>query len=508
MCWPPAEGCHAPVPLGLKPAAQEADLLDIDWTDMRAALLLGVATLAACGGASAPPVTLRGLLPQGTAAEVDAAVMRVLEQRVAAVNGDLSNTAARRSLALALEANSFWAEAIAQYRAVLALDDADQAARLHLATCLRETGDLTGELAALEVVAAAEPENPAAINRLAVACLDQGELDRARSLFRTLKTLLPDHPHGFLGLGQVELEAGNATKALASLEEARTRGRGNPYIEFAMGECLAELGRTDEALVLLERGADAKRPKIATALEDERGRYSVSRADRIARAARLHEAGRSAEARTLLEALRTDDPDDIPVLNNLAAAQMKLKLTEEAIATLEHVLELEPDQYAAWFNLASIHFDRGQATLSGGGQPDADVVAKAMHAADRAVQYGGHLATMHTMRAKVLMLARSYAEAVTEFQASIRLGTENEDVYLNCAKVQMNLGDQTGGIQTLLDGAAKQQGWAEVRIQILPYWVARKDGIAARTTMNEIETLLPDDPRLPKLRQFLEANGL
>ena len=127
--------------------------------------------------------------------------MRVLEQRVAAVNGDLSNTAARRSLALALEANSFWAEAIAQYRAVLALDDADQAARLHLATCLRETGDLTGELAALEVVAAAEPENPAAINRLAVAWrMLARSADRA-----TPGEVADEYQSLFIGLGRGEL---------------------------------------------------------------------------------------------------------------------------------------------------------------------------------------------------------------------------------------------------------------------------------------------------------------
>ena len=107
---------------------------------MRVPLLLGVATLAACGGASAPPVTLQGLLPQGTAAEVDASVLEVLEQRVAAVNANLSNAVTRRSLALALEANSFWEEAIEQYRTTLELESDDQEARLHMASCCRAAG--------------------------------------------------------------------------------------------------------------------------------------------------------------------------------------------------------------------------------------------------------------------------------------------------------------------------------------------------------------------------------
>lgn len=474
---------------------------------MRPALALLPLLLPACGGASAPPVTVAELLPAGVQ-EVDQAVLRVLEQRVDGVNRDLGSSVARRSLALALEANAFWSEAIAQYRLVLDMDAADQDALLQLSGCLRQTGDLTGELEALERVVAARPDDRAALNRLAVARLDQGDLDRARDLFRTLKSLLPEHPHGPLGLGQVELEAGNASLALQHLESARALGRGAPFIDFVLGQCLAELGRTEEAVVLLDRGADSNRPQIATALEDEKARYSVSRADRISRAGRLHEAGRSAEARQILEQLREQDPDDVPVLNNLAAAQMKLGLQDEAIATLEHVLELEPDQYAAWFNLASIHFDRGQEQMNASGTVDADLVALAMGAADRAVEFGGHLANMHLMRAKVLMLARSYAEAVTEFQASIRLGTTNEDVYLNCSKVQMNLGDTAGGVQTLMDGAARNPGWAEVRIQLLPYWVARRDGLAARGVLKEIEELIPEDPRLAKLRDFLTANGL
>lgn len=474
---------------------------------MRLALALLPLLLPACGGASAPPVTVAELLPAGVQ-EVDQAVLQVLEQRVDGVNRDLGSSVARRSLALALEANAFWAEAIAQYRLVLDMDAADQDALLQLSGCLRQTGDLTGELEALERVVAARPDDRAALNRLAVARLDQGDLDRARDLFRTLKSLLPEHPHGPLGLGQVELEAGNASLALQHLESARALGRGAPFIDFVLGQCLAELGRTEEAVVLLDRGADSNRPQIATALEDEKARYSVSRADRISRAGRLHEAGRSAEARQILEQLREQDPDDVPVLNNLAAAQMKLGLQDEAIATLEHVLELEPDQYAAWFNLASIHFDRGQEQMNASGTVDADLVALAMSAADRAVEFGGHLANMHLMRAKVLMLARSYAEAVTEFQASIRLGTTNEDVYLNCSKVQMNLGDTAAGVQTLMDGAARNPGWAEVRIQLLPYWVARRDGLAARGVLKEIEELIPEDPRLAKLRDFLTANGL
>ena len=474
---------------------------------MRLALALLPLLLPACGGASAPPVTVAELLPAGVQ-EVDQAVLQVLEQRVDGVNRDLGSSVARRSLALALEANAFWAEAIAQYRLVLDMDAADQDALLQLSGCLRQAGDLTGELEALERVVAARPDDRAALNRLAVARLDQGDLDRARDLFRTLKSLLPEHPHGPLGLGQVELEAGNASLALQHLESARALGRGAPFIDFVLGQCLAELGRTEEAVVLLDRGADSNRPQIATALEDEKARYSVSRADRISRAGRLHEAGRSAEARQILEQLREQDPDDVPVLNNLAAAQMKLGLQDEAIATLEHVLELEPDQYAAWFNLASIHFDRGQEQMNASGTVDADLVALAMSAADRAVEFGGHLANMHLMRAKVLMLARSYAEAVTEFQASIRLGTTNEDVYLNCSKVQMNLGDTAGGVQTLMDGAARNPGWAEVRIQLLPYWVARRDGLAARGVLKEIEELIPEDPRLAKLRDFLTANGL
>ena len=193
--------------------------------------------------ASAPPVTVAGLLPAGVQ-EVDPAVLEVLEQRVGAVNRDLGSAAVRRSLALALEANSFWAEAIAQYRLALGMDAADWDALLHLAGCLRQAGDLSGELDALERVVAARPDDRAALNRLAVARLDQGNLDGARELFRTLRSLLPEHPHGPLGLGQVELEAGNAEVALEHLARARAlgplvQGLDKPYMDLSRG-CTAD----------------------------------------------------------------------------------------------------------------------------------------------------------------------------------------------------------------------------------------------------------------------------
>ena len=44
--------------------------------------------------------------------------------------------------------------------------------------------------------------------------------------------------------------------------------------------------------------------------------------------------------------------------------------------------------------------------------------------------------------------------------------------------------------------------------ELLPYWVARRDGLAARGVLAEIEALIPEDPRLPKLRDYLKSNGL
>ncbi len=350
----------------------------------------------------------------GAGEGLDQAVVDMLEARLEAVRSDPDSAPAMRSLGLACETSGSWDLAIQALEAALVLDPKDQGARLHLAICLHEAGRYDEELAALKEVSEAEPGNLAALYRLGVALLDRGRFDEALISFQTLAALKPELHQGHLGVGQVLLEQEKPEQALTHLDTARGRAGGDPFVEFAMGQCLADLGREQEATAFLTH--------IADALNAELGRYVVGRSGLLQRALRLHRGGDLSGARRILVDLAEEYPDDTTILGNLGSAQRELGLADEAVVSLSRAVELEPDLYAAWFNLASTHLDVVLRERKESGKVSGERLAMALEAANEAVRHGGHLADMHEVRAKVHTLMNEGERALVDYQRAIDLG--------------------------------------------------------------------------------------
>lgn len=471
--------------------------------------LLCLIPLASCTEQEAPPGQSAQEQEEFAADRaLDPAVQAVIDKRIKAIKRNPSSAAAHRSLGLAYESNAAWSRAIRALRKSLELASDDHATRMHLAICLSAAGSDAECLQLLEQVVAAQPDGPAGLYRLGVGYLRAGRFTEARTQFTAVRNLLPSNPHGHLGLGEVAMELGDAEAALTHLQKARTVGKGNDFVDFALGQCLAELGREMEAMPLLSKGMDAVRPQIGDSLSREMSRYGVSRSALLGRAADLHEGGDPASALGILKNLEEDYPEDLVVLNNLAAAYIAVKKGELALGTLEHVLRIKNSQHSAWFNISSIHFDRAIALVNQDFPAAQPHLAKALAAADKAVLHGGHLARMHTMRGKVLMIMKSYPEAIAELGESIRLGTTNEDVFLNSSKLLTATGRSPEAFRVLLNGMQKHPDWIEVKVQCIPYFVAQRDSINARRILDEIASLAPEDTRLPAIQSLLTQNGL
>lgn len=480
---------------------------------LRAASLAATCSLlllGACGPEVALPFDATDLsrASDGAGEGLDPAVVSMLEERLDAVRSEPSSASAMRSLGLACETSGSWDLAIQALEAALVLDPKDQGARLHLAICLHEAGRYDEELAALQEVSAAEPGNYAALYRLGVALLDRGRFDEALISFQTLATLKPDLHQGHLGVGQVLLEQEDPEQALTHLDAARGRAGGDPFVEFAMGQCLADLGREQEAAAFLARGTNAKRTYIADPLNAELGRYVVGRSGLLQRALRLHRGGDLGGARTILVELAKQYPEDTTILANLGSAQRELGLSEEAVESLSRAVELEPDLYAAWFNLASTHMDVFIRARSASGSSESERLTLALAAADRAVEHGGHLAEMHEVRAKVHTLMNEGERAINDYQQAITLGTDNQETFLAVARLQFLRGDREGAFLTLSQGAELHPDWVEVRVQALPILVDRRDALGARRLLVEVETLVPNDRRVEAMRQLIADQGL
>ncbi|MBL6721926.1 MAG: tetratricopeptide repeat protein [Planctomycetes bacterium] len=480
---------------------------------LRAASLataLSLSLLGACGPQVDLPFDAGDLsrASDGAGEGLDPAVVNMLEARLEAVRSEPDSAAAMRSLGLACETSGSWDLAIQALEAALVLDPKDQGARLHLAICLHEAGRYDEELAALQEVTDREPSNLAALYRFGVANLDRGRFDEALISFQTLAALKPDLHQGHLGVGQVLLEQEKPEQALTHLDTARGRAGGDPFVEFAMGQCLADLGREQEAAAFLTRGADAKRTHIADPLNAELSRYVVGRSGLLQRALRLHRGGDLSGARRILADLAEEYPDDTTILGNLGSAQRELGLSDEAEVSLSRAVELEPDLYAAWFNLASTHLDVVLRERKETGRVAGERLTKALEAANEAVRHGGHLADMHEVRAKVHTLMNEGERALVDYQRAIDLGTDHQETYLAVARLQVLQGNREGAFVTLDEGASRHPDWVEVRIQSLPILVDRRDAIGARRVLGEVRSLVPDDPRLGAIQDLLESNGL
>lgn len=472
-------------------------------------LVLGLALLHLVAGCGDEHSTFSDSSGATIAPDVlDPAVQVVIQERLEAIKRNPESATAQRSLALAFEANSAWPWAIGAYRRALALNPDDHAARLHLAICLANAGEEVEHVEQLERVVKAEPTMAAGLNLLGMGYLNTGRFQEAQAQFLTLRSLFPDHPLGHLGMGQVLLERGEAKNALEHLSKAHNLAPEDLFMGFMLGQCLADLGRNSEALPYLRRANDPIRPPLADTLTKELGGYGVSLTAQIGQASRFLGAGNRMAALAILKDLEEDYPDDLAVLNNLGAVYIQVGREEEALQVLHHLLTVKPEHHRAWFNISSIHYDRGVALLSTDRAAAQPHLRKALSAADKAVTYGRHVARMHNQRGNTLMALNSPEEAIAEYREAIRLGSMDETVYLKCSQLSFMRKRPAEGFEILMKAAQTHPEWFEVRIQIVPYYVGRKDSIGARSLMAEIKLLAPDDPRLTDILNLIVGSGL
>jgi len=59
-----------------------------------------------------------------------------------------------------------------------------------------------------------------------------------------------------------------------------------------------------------------------------------------------------------------EDPKAYQVFNNVGIIQMKLGDTDKAVKALQHSIELNPDYYPAYFNLARVYEMTGKIDLA------------------------------------------------------------------------------------------------------------------------------------------------
>lgn len=233
-----------------------------------------------------------------------------------------------------------------------------------------------------------------------------GDLEKARRSFAEVVRLEPKIPEGHAALGSVLLQLGRPVEAATELKRGLVLKPGDPDMEMNLGIAEVRMDKPDQALPLFQklsarnialpaeveiayaqalteagqrpvaldrlRAAVAAAPDNAT-LHDALGsllaqerQWTPAQAE-FARAveldphltaARLHlsvvlmQLNQPAEASTMLEAARGEQPEDIAVLNALALAYSAQGSYEKALPVAEEAMRLAPDSSAAAYQAA------------------------------------------------------------------------------------------------------------------------------------------------------------
>ncbi len=247
-----------------------------------------------------------------------------------------------------------------------------------LARGRRERGDREGEVAIYREILGAHASHHATLLAKADAELALGRSEDARA---TLEEVEREHPRDIrtlLRLGFLDFEQNRFDEAAARFRRALEQQPDQDEVAYFLAVSLRRGGQDEEAAAILRqigpdhpRFADA-RTQLASQAEKagdfEAAMAHVEQARRVApdRALDLYLASLQAKAGdvpgalALLEALLEEDGDDADVLYNIGVIHGEAKNVEQALATMDQVLGMDPNHAGALNYVGYTLAERGE----------------------------------------------------------------------------------------------------------------------------------------------------
>ncbi len=190
--------------------------------------------------------------------------------------------------------------------------------------------------------------------RLGLTWLEQGRLEEAHGAFDRAIAADPEDPTGWSGRARVRLQMDRTDEALDDLRRSLSLRPGDRYVIGLLGVAYRQAQRPLDAAEPLRIGQGA-RPSFRDPWKEELEAVRIELAAwSQMRAAQLTEAGRPEESIEILEAVRSERPADVTLLNALGTAYSRARRYDEALTTVDAVLELEPANRQGRLNRATI----------------------------------------------------------------------------------------------------------------------------------------------------------
>lgn len=399
---------------------------------------------------------------------------------------------ARATLAMIYDAAHMYALADETYAQALALDDDQAEWWYHRARSRESIGDKAGALELLRRAAELAPDQFIIPVRMGVWQLESGEAEQAAASFRAALALQPDARSAQLGLARTYVALDQPADALPLLEALRASLPRDCSVRQLLGRCYARLGRAAEATAELSLGITSAWDWMA---EDPWFQHMLShRAGyraRLDRGMMMIAGGAGPQAVPLLEALRADYPDDVPVALALCAAHESAGRMDKALAVLTQIDLRQPDHFAVKLNLARVQQLQGN-------------LVEAARATAAAIALNPTLAAGHVQMARLRIAQQQLDEALAAADEAIRCDAGSADAKL--VKAEVLLGKrQFAEASQILEGVTRAhpdlaQGFAMLAAARFNMGKATE----AAAALSQAERIDPNDPTLKVIHAQLQ----
>lgn len=177
-----------------------------------------------------------------------------------------------------------------------------------------------------------------------ILLLEMNNLENAREKFHRILELQSEHVQGWYYLGEIHLQQRNLPRAVECLQKARKLNPSQPGVHYRLGECFLLLNQIPEATehLLAELKYTTDQPEILLDL-----------------GCLLQQVGKSTEAMGCFEKVIDAHSDDVRAYQNLSICYYLADLIEQGIDLSNKVLEMEPNNVVALYNLAYAYGKKG-----------------------------------------------------------------------------------------------------------------------------------------------------
>lgn len=435
-------------------------------------------------------------IPVAPAAGVPLApfLSRMLDRHLADARRRPADAQVHGTLGMIYEANDMPALALRSYENAQLLDPQNPGWPYHAALCLEMLERLPEASARYEALQRRFPEFAPAWHSRANLQLRDGKVDEAAAGFERALTLAPHEPTALAAVADCRIRQGRAAEAIELLEKALARSPHAAGIHYQLGLAYRQLGDLARAGRHLSAGADAKPTRLQDAIGRQISQYDAGINRIVDRALDLLEAQRAAQAATLLEEVLTSHPNEVSVMNNLAAAYLDLGRQREALDLIDRALRLQPTNFRT-------HVNRAMALMSVKRWAEAEASAAA------AVEYAPQASESHFALAQIRLHQSRFEQARPALEACLRLDPSHLRALMALAEVHARAGrwgearDRFARVVELAPDDLNQLGnlaIAHCQLEELE---------PARTHLAELRRRQPDHPMIEAVMRNLAQRG-